>query len=590
MSAEHHSGKGYTPLPQCMSNTDTEDEDKHIIQRNDLTNKQTNDERTTMEPTMVHEHGVYYPLDETRNLANRTRNGQNTIKCYRDDIPTMIIEGTTQNDLWKRRDMSPFRRFCLIISILLCIVTILVFLYVLPCDTMVCPPVNKPQSSVSWEKTLLNVEVHGPITIIPGSPYDLIFLLRSQEYNDSNTNYNSKTARKGFILYIDGTSGFDSWWVRLERIPTNIDCLSIDTDKSGKPDCIVVGERGLLKSIDPAKGKIHWSSEVHTFSKLPVILPDLNSDGVEDLLSVEVSQENVSTLVLLSGNTGQLLGKYTKHNCSLVNIYNLVSDGTILYVCHDMNGKRITKYVSLKVLLNGSSLSQRKREIKASPRIFKVMMLQEENNYWKPTRYHRLMVKNEGVCPWESCKATINLTLQNQPNQTFPIWEYVSPNSFVSKPAFLITSEEPYSTGFVIKFWEWLDTNPSVTNTVSKIVERKLIERVLIVFVNYTDVQVINASQTDVTQLCNGTNCQPNLDLRMKFNSIAAANINHEGYPELVSYWSSYNNESPRMLTSKIKIVKLDLILSNLPHPNVQFFKILLNYANSMHSTGVDKR
>lgn len=218
------------------------------------------------------------------------------------------------------------------------------------------------------------------------------------------------------------------------------------------------------------------------------------------------------------------------------------------------------------------------------------MMLDEQNNYWKPTRYHRLMVENEGICPWESCKATLNLTLQKQPNQTLRIWEYVSPNSFVSKPVFLITSEEPYSTGFVIKFWQWLDTNPSITDAIPKIIERKLIERVLIVFVNYTDIQVINASQTDVTQLCNGTNCQPNLDLRVKFNSIATANINQEGYPELVSYWSSYNNESPRMLTSTIKIVKLDLIISNLPRPNVQFFKVLLNYANSMHSTSVDKR
>ncbi|KAK2588229.1 hypothetical protein KPH14_004262 [Odynerus spinipes] len=569
MSAEHHSGKGYTPLPQCMSNTDTEDEDERVPQRTDLQNKENNDERTSTEPTTVHEYGAYYPLDETRNMANRTRNGQSTLKCYRDDIPIMVIEGNTQNDLWKRRDMSPLRRFCLIASILLCIATILVFLYVLPCDTMVCPPVNEPQSSVSWDKTLENVEVHGPITIIPGSPYDLIFLLRGQEYNDNSTDSSVKTSGGSSVVSIQGTSGVYLWLVRLERVPTNIDCISIDTDRSGKPDCIVVGERGLLKSIDPTTGIIHWSSETHTFPNLPVIIPDINSDGIEDLLSVEITQENASSLVLLSGNTGQLLGKYVKHNCSSVNIYDLVTDGTILYLCHDMNGKRITKYVSLKALLNGSNLSQKKTDTTTSPRMFKTMMLEEQNNNWKPTPYHRLTVENEGACPWESCKAYVNLTLQKQPNQSLTIWEYVSVNSFVSKPAFLVTSEKPYTTGFAIKFWQWLDTNPSTRDTVPKLIERKLTERVLIVFVNYTDVQVINASQTDVIQLCNGTNCQPNLDLRMQYNSIAAVNINKEGYPELVSYWSSYNNESPRTLTSKIQIVKLDLIISNLPRLNV---------------------
>lgn len=83
------------------------------------------------------------------------KNGQNTLKYYRDDIPIMVIEGNDQNDLWKRHDMSHIRRFCLVTSILLCIVTIVMFLYVLPCDnSMVCPSVVEPQSSISWDKTL----------------------------------------------------------------------------------------------------------------------------------------------------------------------------------------------------------------------------------------------------------------------------------------------------------------------------------------------------------------------------------------------------------------------------------------------------
>jgi len=108
-----------------------------------------------------HENGMYYPLDETRNLGNNTRNRQNMIKYYRDDIPIMVIEGNEQNDFWKSRDMSPMRRFCLFASILLCIVTIVIFLYVLPCDSsVVCPPVIEPQSSISWDKTLEGVGKH----------------------------------------------------------------------------------------------------------------------------------------------------------------------------------------------------------------------------------------------------------------------------------------------------------------------------------------------------------------------------------------------------------------------------------------------
>lgn len=97
-------------------------------------------------------------MDETRNLANRAKNGQNMLKYYRDDVPIMVVEGSDQNDLWKRHDMSPLWRFCLVASILLCVVTIVIFLYVLPCDnSMVCPSVNEPQSSISWDKTLQGI-------------------------------------------------------------------------------------------------------------------------------------------------------------------------------------------------------------------------------------------------------------------------------------------------------------------------------------------------------------------------------------------------------------------------------------------------
>lgn len=103
--SDHHSGKGYAPLPQNISNTDTEDEDDCLAQSNEIPKDHVDD--TQPQSTTIHENGIYYPLDETRNLANRTKNGQNMLKYYRDDVPIMVVEGNDQNDLWKRHDMSP---------------------------------------------------------------------------------------------------------------------------------------------------------------------------------------------------------------------------------------------------------------------------------------------------------------------------------------------------------------------------------------------------------------------------------------------------------------------------------------------------
>ena len=575
MSIDHHSGKGYTPLPQSISNTDTEDEEDCLeTQQNEAPKRHA--ENAPAELTTIHENGIYYPLDETKKLGNRMKNGQNTLKYYRDDIPIMVIEGNDQNDLWKRRDMSPLRRLCLIASILLCIVTIVVFLYVLPCDNaMVCPSVVEPQSSISWDKTLQRVELCGPISIIRANPSNLVFLVRGQRYQDNDTNggQGQISADGGGIMSMQANSGLPLWLVSLKRPPTEIDCVSVDTDRSGKPDCIVAGDQGLLASIEPIAGTIHWSSKIHTFEKLPVILPDIDSDGVDDLLSIEIATKNMPNLVILSGGTGHLLGRYSPGNCSLIDIYNLVFNGTISYVCYDNNRRSVTRTISFAGLLHAMKLSEANKQSVTKPttafRMFETLKLDNEKYNWKPTPYHYLSIENEGSCPGEYCRASANLTLQKPGNTPVTIWDHVSPNSFASKPTFLVMSGKPYTSGFAIKFWHWIDSVSEHTKKVSIITERRLIERVLIVFVNSTDLQVMNVSQSDITQLCRGADCQPNLNSRARFSSIKIDYISEDGYPELITYWSSYDIEPLKVLTSKVQVVKLDSIVTSLPRITV---------------------
>ncbi|XP_032675147.1 uncharacterized protein LOC116845975 [Odontomachus brunneus] len=577
MSVEHHSGKGYTPLPQSISNTDTEDEEERLTQPNDITYKVDNS-TTIAELHSNHENGVFYPLDETKNLGNNTRNRQSTIKYYRDDIPIMVVEGNEQNDFWKRKNMSPIRRFCLFVSILLCIVTIVIFLYVLPCDSsMVCPPVIEPQSSISWDKTLQGVEIQGPITIVPGFPYNLIFLLHGEWYKNNDTKNGILHQRQippegGGVMSMQGSSGLPLWLVPLKRLPTIIDCTSIDIDRSGKPDCIVAGEQGLLVSIEPIAGTIHWTSTIHTFPKLPVILPDIDADDIEDLLSISVDNANVSSFILLSGKTGQLLGHYLVNNCTSIDIYNLVSNSSISYSCYDDKAKHSTKFMSLKGLLHSVKISQAYTKLAAKltalPRLFEIAKVSDEEYIWKPTLYHHLTIENEGVCPGQLCRTNVNLTLQKLTNEQITIWDYVSSNTFASKPAFLITSDKPYTCGFAIKFWQWMDS-PSDHVEKTSVTEQRFVERVLIVFVNYTDVQAINASQSDLTQLCHGLNCQPDLNSREQFSSIAVKYINNDEFPELISYWSSYDIDSTKVLTSKVQVIKMDSVMSNLLYGNV---------------------
>ncbi|XP_036146124.1 uncharacterized protein LOC118644070 [Monomorium pharaonis] len=571
-----HSGKGYTPLPQSISNTDTEDEEEHLTQFNDAAYKVDN--TAIVELHSVCENGIFYPLDETQNLDNNTRNRQNIIKYYRDDIPIMVMEGNEQNDFWKRKDTSPMKRFCLFVSILLCIIIIVIFLYVLPCDSsIVCSSIIEPHSSISWDKTLQDVEIYGPITVVSGSPYNLIFLLHGEQYTKNDTRKGIIHQRQippegGGVISMQGSNGLPLWLVPLKRLPTIIDCTSIDIDQSGKPDCIVVGKQGLLISIEPIAGTIHWSSITRTVSKLPVIIPDIDADNIEDLLSIGVNDANISSLVFLSGKTGQLLKRHTINNCISIDIYNLVSNGNISYECYDDNEKHVTRFMSLKELFHNLKITQTNKkfaiESAALPRLFKIIKPYDDKYSWKLTPYHHLTMENEGICPGQFCRTNINLTLQTLTNKSIIIWDYVSLNTFASKPEFFVASSKSYASGFAIKFWQWMDL-PSKRMEEASVTEQIFVERVLIVFVNYTDIHTINASQYNVIQLCSKFNCQPNLNLRKQFTSIKVKYINNNDFPELISYWSSCNTDSMKTLISKVQVIKLDSVMYSLIRGNV---------------------
>lgn len=208
-------------------------------------------------------------------------------------------------------------------------------------------------------------------------------------------------------------------------------------------------------------------------------------------------------------------------------------------------------------------------ELVALPRLFEIIKSYDDEYSWRPTPYHYLTVENEGVCPGQFCRSNINLTLQRLTNETITIWDHVGLNTFASKLVFL-TLNKPYTFGFAIKFWQWMDLSLEHTEkvTVTEQVEN-FVEKVFVVFVNYTDVQIINASQCDVMQLCHKLNCQPNLNSRKQFTSIEVKHIDSNKFPELISYWSSYNAHSLKALTSKVQVIKMDSIMSNLIHGSV---------------------
>lgn len=139
---------------------------------------------------------------------------------------------------------------------------------------------------------------------------------------------------------MQGTTGIPLWWVILKRVPTAIDCELLDSDGSGKADCLVSGEGGLLVSIEPIAGTIHWNSDTHTHSDLPLLLSDVNADGTDDLLSVELANPGFN-LVLLSGKNGKLLHRWPMPKCERIRLDGIDAAFVLKYTCYNESNSEL---------------------------------------------------------------------------------------------------------------------------------------------------------------------------------------------------------------------------------------------------------
>lgn len=181
--------------------------------------------------------------------------------------------------------------------------------------------------------------------------------------------------KEGGVVSLFGHNGDIAWWVKLKRIPKDLDCSLLDVDSDGYKDCIVVGDNNLLKAIQPLSGIKNlvpsnsqrnalrgrcllllitgtemW--DVHTrddkkyifMYKLdfPLVLPDLDNDGVQDLLtSCSLNQNHYQNyLVLISGKTGTVIGDPIQINeCIDLHICSLEQDFNITYTCVNVDRK-----------------------------------------------------------------------------------------------------------------------------------------------------------------------------------------------------------------------------------------------------------
>lgn len=265
-----------------------------------------------------------------------------------------------------------------------------------------------------------------------------------------------------------------AWYDELANEPSIIDCNLIDADLSGDNDCLVIDEFGEMSCINPMSGQWIWHiAETHVPGKLnfPLVLPDINRDGVKDLLiacTVQIaSSQNVAhnALKLISGANGRQIGSnYIVHRCSYIHRFQIDAQLKISFNCiindTDIRVTKALREIYTQATNQTIDLPERIDEIESNQHKFygqRKDTVRQRSVY--SVNEKQLIVDNYGVCP-NACNVTVTL-LEEQKGKPKILRSFNGTRMYGMVPARLYSfnntqdPSKPAVHGFVIKFWEW---------------------------------------------------------------------------------------------------------------------------------------
>lgn len=456
------------------------------------------------------------------------------------------------------KKLSTSRKCLLVFSIFLCFFTIVVFLWVLPCTGKQICPMRIP----NWSKHLNGLEFRGGLSLMPRHTFGVCF---------KNSIFNEKDG--GGAVAISITTGDVVWYVSRTEQTLAIDCGLLDVNNDGALDCIIQKETSL-EAVDSVLGTQIWNLHSHpprlTMIEdvdMPIMVDDFDGDGVKELLTVIGLNGEHNVFVLLNGKMGMSMHEYVVKACPEIRIEKH-NGNSLTHSC--INGSNITYYEVLfaefkKAFLN----SNYKVEVSAS-----AFTTGQKHVYSIGSKI--LEINKSGDCP--NCTSEL-MVLDKITNKTLLLKRYE--RTLIMRPQMFSFEETKHKKlilqghlqGYMLKLFNWpKDTTFSKKQVVRNMtVQVNMIkEHIVIITCNDTDIHVINASITDITQLCfliagtDQSECQPNVEYQ---DSIFVGDVDEEGSQDIINYSSSFVQNATKgdwTLMSSIQIFHLESELPKL--------------------------
>lgn len=316
--------RGYKALPQ----EDTSQEEEELL--NDHKNsilKRSYDKRKTWRD-LRHTKDMSSPQTSRENeegASNNQSRPKDSLKVEptKEKRAKRSVRFASRSLEDKQETISNSRRFCFVISLMICTLTIFVFAFTVPCEGSSCNVANMIENvkrNLGYLHKNWTVSLNGYSTgigfLLPVNKTRAIVV----SFNDERRMKVNRNARESGLVCMHENNGQKLWLYNASDVLRLIECRN----DGGFETCLILSSFGRLQLINPSKNEIIWSTRILIGSLLPsvfLVINDCDGDKGRDILlsydrfnatcqreNIEMSCKHPGILQLISGGTGYPIG------------------------------------------------------------------------------------------------------------------------------------------------------------------------------------------------------------------------------------------------------------------------------------------
>ncbi|XP_040430852.1 protein FAM234A [Cygnus olor] len=207
--------------------------------------------------------------------------------------------------------LSRWRTAAFFISLFLCLIIVFAFSFIIPCP-------ERPVSERTWFRNYENAVAYQFLAIEDVNEdkvQDVIFAFRASNGSGSS---NRTCLDEGlpspcaFVAAVSGTNGTVLWEKPAAEEVEWMECGIRQLGEASVPGCLVVGKPASLTALGQQTGEVQWRQSNDFGANYTVltplsVIPDVDSDGVQDLIIFIATGDKIKTFIH-SGRNGKEIG------------------------------------------------------------------------------------------------------------------------------------------------------------------------------------------------------------------------------------------------------------------------------------------